>query len=157
MSVSLRRLRSHWIMIALAALAFVLLAPIEAQAAFQRTVSASTSVGSATLNPVLTATASNSSCTALGSAANLTVSWTMPAGFRATGYRITPTLVGSSTPQTVVTVSNPNATSAQVPVQRSLLGLAYVYSFQVQVLYNNWTSTAVTTNTASCPLLLGGV
>ncbi len=32
MSVSLRRMRSHSIMIALAALAFVLLAPIEAQA-----------------------------------------------------------------------------------------------------------------------------
>ncbi|GAB6899419.1 hypothetical protein [Kineosporia succinea] len=148
-------LRRHPLPIALAAVVFVLLSPFQAQAAWQSASSVSTSVGTATLAPVpsASAVAGLNNC-GLGTQGTVTVSWTItPAAF-ATGYQITP--VRNGTPQTPITVSGRSTLTAQVPVDRALLG-TLPYTFMVRAGFANWTSTAVTTNSASCGLLIGGL
>jgi hypothetical protein len=141
-------LRRHWFLIALAAAIFVLLVPFQAQAAFQRSASASTTVGTGTLSPGGSASAATN-CGFL-SQAYMTVTWTSatPSTY-ATGYLITP--IANGTPQTGSTFSVSGRTTLSannVPVNRSpLLGPPTYYTFRVQAVYQNWTSSAVTTTT----------
>lgn len=150
MSISLRRMRSHSLLIALAAVAFVLLAPIQAQAKFQLSVSASTSVTTPTLAPITNPTVSQSKCNLLLGQAYLVVGWT-PSTYAA-GYRVTPLLNGT-TAQTTITVTGGSTNTVDVPVVRGVL-VTNPYTFRIQAFVGSWTSTTVTTPTpgVNCPL-----
>ncbi|GAB3244457.1 hypothetical protein [Kineosporia babensis] len=149
MSFSLRGIRRQSALITMAAAAFVLISPIEAQAAFQSSAGAATTVGTATLNPVSGATVSTSKCGTILTAAYLTVSWTATPSTFATGYTVTPLLNGSAL--SAISVPSRTTTTVDVPVIRGLLA-TYPYTFRIQAVAGNWTSTTVTTSPAyNCP------
>jgi hypothetical protein len=150
MTLSLRRIRRHWVLIALAAALFVLLAPIQAQAAFQVSVAASTSVGTGTLLPVTLVNADNSNC-GLANKGNLKVTWTPRPGMRATGYRLS--TYKDLTYQSSMTINSPATTQIVIPVDRGVLGLNNNYYFTIEVLYNNWISAYTSSNATYCGLL----
>lgn len=146
-------LRRHWFPIALAAVIFVLLAPIQAQAAFQRTASASTTVGTGTLSPASNPTLV-AGCPGILTTTTVTVGWTATTSTYATGYVITPLLNGIA--QTPVTVSGQATNSQAMTVTRGV-GTSNSYTFRIQAVYLNWTSTIVTSPAGSCPLVIGGL
>jgi hypothetical protein len=156
MSVSLRRIRSHWVLIALAAVIFALMMPIQAQAAFSLSVSASTSVGTGTLSPASNpqvATVGGSGCGLL-TQGQMTVSWTATPSTKASGYLVTP--VRNSVAQTAISVPLQSSTSVTVNVDRGLAN-SIQYTFRIQAVLGGWTSSVITTPSASCPLLTGGL
>ena len=134
--------------IALCALLLVLLQPTQAQAAFRRSVTAATPVSSATLAPPAgTPLVSNTNCgLVILDTPRLTISWTPTPSTFATGYLVTPYL--GATALTPVAISGRATTTTLVTVTRTM-----TYTFKVQATYANWTSAAVTTASAYCPLL----
>ncbi|MBT0767615.1 hypothetical protein KIH74_01680 [Kineosporia sp. J2-2] len=163
MTAPLRRLRRHPVLIVLATAIFVLLAPFQAQAAFQVSTAAATTVSSGTLAPASSPTTTPNCGSILGSQAYIVVGWTAtsstnidfkpsPAGAYTLGYSITPVLNGNA--QTPVTVSGRTTVSAQIAVTRNTLFTTNSYVFRVQATYGSWTSSTVTTSPAvSCPVL----
>ncbi|GAA3604150.1 hypothetical protein GCM10022223_19760 [Kineosporia mesophila] len=150
MTSPLSGLRRQPILIALAAIVFVLLAPIQARAAFQVGATASstwtTGILAAPSSPQLTTTCG----TTVLVQATMTVSWTATTSAYATGYVVTPVL--NSTAQTAVNVSS-SATSVTVNVNRNGVSTTSSYAFRVQSSFRSWTSSAVTTSSANCPFL----
>ena len=146
-------LRHHWLLIAFAVIAFVLIAPIQARAAFQWTTTASTTVGTGTLSPAGNPTL-NATCPGILTTTTVTLSWTVTPSTYATGYVITPVLNG--TPQTPVSV-NGQATNSQAMTVIRGIGTSNSYTFRIQAVYQNWTSSIVTSPAGSCPLVVGGI
>jgi hypothetical protein len=132
----------------LAVAVVVLLAPLEAQAAFSRAVTGSVSASSDTLAAPGPVTMSLSQCgLVILDPPAIRVSWTASASTYATGYIVTP-YVGAVAGVPLPVVGR-NSTTADVPVTRTV-----TYSFQVTTTYRNWTSVpTVSATTARCPLL----
>ncbi|GLY27454.1 hypothetical protein [Kineosporia sp. NBRC 101731] len=154
MTASLSGLRRRPILIALAAIIFVLLAPLQARAAFQITAVASTTASTATLAApaTISVTADNSTCgIIIFVQPTMKLTWSVTTSIYATGYVITPVLNG--TPQTAVSISGRATTTWTVNVVRNGLLTPNTYQFRIQAVYSNWTSAPVTTGSANCPFL----
>jgi hypothetical protein len=125
----------------------VVLAPIPAEAAFRRTVTASMSSASATLAAATTVVPTNAICGTFLVAAKIRVSWVATTSAFATGYLVVP--IAAGVPQTAVVVAGGASTTVDLDVDRYT-----AYTVSVQATYRNWTSPA-TTSAASvtCGLL----
>lgn len=130
-----------------AALVVILVAPVQAQAAFSSTLSQSISVSSATLQPPTAVTLTKSCGSILADPATMTAAWTATTSTFATGYVITPYLNGTA--QTTVAVNGRTTTTAVLPITRNTLTATNTWTFTIYAKYNNWTTNAVSPTPAS--------
>jgi len=138
-----RRIGPRALIIALAAVLVVLLVPLHAEAAFNKTVSASLSASSATLAaPTGTGTAKACVILALGGA-TMTATWTASASTYATGYTVT--VLRNNVVDSINSVNGRATVTATYPIDYNV-----PYTFTIRAGYQSWTSVLVTAPAVTC-------
>ena len=138
-----RRTGPRALIIALAAVLVVLLAPLHAEAAFSKTVSATVSASSATLAaPTGTGTAKSCILLQLGGA-TMTTTWTASTSTYATGYTLT--ILRNNVVDSTNSISGRATVTATYPIDYNV-----PYTFTIRTVYQNWTSTVVTAPSVTC-------
>ena len=138
----------------LAALVVVLIAPVQAQAAFNAGVSQTVVLGTPTLQPPAGVTLTKSCGSILADPATMTATWTATASTFAAGYTVVPYLNGAA--QTPVVVAGRGTTTATVSITRNTLLATNTWTFKVYARAGSaWTSSSVdpAPGSITCPVL----